>query len=424
MLIAAGAAIEARDDLQFTPLHLAAMNGHDSICVLLTFEGADLTARTFDNRTPANVALLKGHTSLAVDLRNINGTHDMSRADTNARDEQQNTPLHLAIQVGAEEVCRMLIEAGAAIDAKNHQQCTPLHRAAMYGHDGICILLTFKGADLTARTSDNEIPADMAQRRGHAALAAHLRNSNGARCLRCTGPSLEPRLLWNDTTQQQEDAMLDEMQAQWLVKVAEGCTHARVGLTLRGAFSGGLSTSVLLHVMGYVFGGTQAHLQSCISTGRVTAATRGLLQQTVARAVVTVAAAVTDGAVLTANDRDTRRGGLMQELAQHDQEHSLPKLALVSHAVALAIDIPAATPSPPPVMPESSSSTRLLGAGVRQQQLQEALARLATEALLTTEALARLVGAAEAAEGGCEWLRAYWDFLQRRHPASAWVVSK
>jgi ankyrin repeat protein len=440
MLIAAEAAIEARDDLQFTPLHLAAMNGHESICILLTFEGADLTARTFDNRTPANVALLKGHTSLAVHLRNGNGTH-MSGADTNARDEQQNTPLHLAIQVGAEEVCRMLIEAGAAIEARNDRQFTPLHLAAekgdvevcrilmkaraavnarddrqrtplhlaaMCGHDSTSLLLVFEGADLTARTSTNEIPADMAQRRGHAALAAHLRNSNGAHCLRCTGPSLEPRLLWNDTTQQQEDAMLDEMQAQWLVNVAEGCAHARVGLTLRGAFSGGLSTSLLLHVMGYVFGGTQAHLQSCISTGRVTAATRGLLQQTVAGAVATVAAAVTDGAVLTANDRDTRRGGLVQELAQHDQEHSLPKLALVSHAVALAVDIPAATPSPPPVMPESSSSTGLLGAGVRQQQLQEALARLTTEA----------------AEGGCEWLRGYCDFLQRRHPASAWVVSE
>jgi hypothetical protein len=63
--------------------------------------------------------------------------------------------------------------------------------------------------------------------------------------------------------------MLDEMQEQWLATVAEGCAHARVGLTLRGAFNGGLSTRMLLHVMGYVFGGTQAHLQSCISTGRM-----------------------------------------------------------------------------------------------------------------------------------------------------------
>jgi hypothetical protein len=40
--------------------------------------------------------------------------------------------------------------------------------------------------------------------------------------------------------------MLDEMQAQWLARVAEGCAHARVGLTLRGAFGGGLLTGMLV----------------------------------------------------------------------------------------------------------------------------------------------------------------------------------
>jgi hypothetical protein len=80
----------------------------------------------------------------------------------------------------------------------------------------------------------------------------------------------------------------------------------------------------------------------------------------------------------------------MQELAQHEQEQLSPKLALVSHALALA-----ATPAPQPV---DSSSTGVMGDEARQH-LQAALARLA----------------AEAAEGGCEWLQAYCDFLQRRH---------
>ena len=80
----------------------------------------------------------------------------------------------------------------------------------------------------------------------------------------------------------------------------------------------------------------------------------------------------------------------MQELAQQDQERLPPKLALVSHALALA-----ATPAPQPV---GSSSTGVTGVEARQH-LREALAYLA----------------AEAAEGGCEWLQAYCDFLQRRH---------
>jgi hypothetical protein len=65
-------------------------------------------------------------------------------------------------------------------------------------------------------------------------------------------------------------------------------------------------------------------------------------------------------------------------------------LALVSHALALV-----ATPVPQPV---GSGSTGGTGAEARHH-LQAALARLAPEA----------------AEGGCEWLQAYCDFLQRRH---------
>ena len=86
----------------------------------------------------------------------------------------------------------------------------------------------------------------------------------------------------------------------------------------------------------------------------------------------------------------------MQEPAQHDQEQLSHKLVLVSHALALAV-----TPAPQPV---GSGSTGVMGAEARQH-LQAALARLA----------------AEAAEGGCEWLQAYCDFLQRRHWLAAWV---
>jgi hypothetical protein len=250
------------------------------------------------------------------------------------------------------------------------------------------MLLVFEGADLTARDFTNRTPASLALSKGHASLAADLRSNNGAHYLRCTGPSLERTLLWNDTNQQQQETMLDEMQAQWLARVAEGCAHARVGLTLRNVFGGGLSTRMLLHVMGFVFGGTLAHLQSCISTGRVAAA-RGLATQTAA------ASAVVDGATVAAEEAGTGRGGPMQEPAQHEQEQLSPKMALVSHALALAT-----TPAPQPV---GSGSTGVAGAEARQR-LQAALARLA----------------ADATEGGCEWLQAYCDFLQRRH-RPAWL---
>jgi hypothetical protein len=63
--------------------------------------------------------------------------------------------------------------------------------------------------------------------------------------------------------------MLDTMQAQWLLKVKEGCAQARVGLTLRGMHSGRLSVGVLMNIMGFVLGGSKAYLRSCISIGRL-----------------------------------------------------------------------------------------------------------------------------------------------------------
>jgi ankyrin repeat protein len=421
-LMEAGAVVGAQDDQQITPLHLAAQYGHAAVCRVLMEAGAVIEAQNVDQHTPLHMAAAEGYVEVCCTLIKAG-------AAVGAQDSQQTTPLHMAAQLGHAEVCRVLMEAGAAVGARNVQQCTPLHFAATKGHVEVCrillmkaraavdarsddqrtplhfaarsghdstsMLLVFEGADLTARTSFNQTPASLALRQGHAALAAHLRSSNGAHCLRCTGPSLERRLLWNDTNQQQQETMLDEMQTQWLARVAEGCAHARVGLTLRGAFSGGLSTRMLLHVMGYVFGGTLAHLQSCISIGRV-AATRGLATQTAATAAVVdgaTVAAEAAGAVPAANRAkvgDTGKGGPMQEPAQHVQEKLLPKLALVSHALALA-----ATPAPQPV---GSGSTGVMSAGARQH-LQAALASLA----------------AESAKGGCEWLQAYCDFLQRRH---------
>jgi ankyrin repeat protein len=399
MLMGAGAALDVRAGQQYTPLHAAAQKGHAKVCRMLTEAGAAVDARNEQQCSPLHLAAQQGNVEVCRTMMQAGAAVD-------ARALKHATPLHIAAARGHVEACRVLLEAGAAVDARADQQLTPLHFAALFGNDSMCMLFNFSGADVTARSSANRTPADIAQFKGHAALAAHLRSSTGAHCLRCTGPCLQRRLLWNDTDHLQQEVILDEMQAQWLARVAEGCAHARVGLTLRGAFNGGLSTSMLLHVMGYVFGETRAHLQSCISTGRTMVARRGLATQmpVVSAPVVddAVTAVMADGAVAAAEaagavsavakrtkacaDRSKRN------LIQRDQEQLAPKLALVSHALALA-----ATPAPNPI---SSSSTGVMGAGARQQ-------------LQAT--LARLIAATEAAEGGCEWLHAYCNFLQRRH---------
>jgi len=48
-------------------------------------------------------------------------------ADVNARDEAENTALHLATRHGHQDIMRLLIEHGANLNAQNDHASTPLH---------------------------------------------------------------------------------------------------------------------------------------------------------------------------------------------------------------------------------------------------------------------------------------------------------
>lgn len=52
----------------------------------------------------------------------------------NAKDEDNNTPLHYAAENGHTMSVRVLLGAGAKLDAKNDLDDTPVHAAAENGH--------------------------------------------------------------------------------------------------------------------------------------------------------------------------------------------------------------------------------------------------------------------------------------------------
>ena len=58
-LIKAGADANARTDMQWTPLHWAALNGHEAAARALLAAGADVNARDGQQATPLHLAALK-----------------------------------------------------------------------------------------------------------------------------------------------------------------------------------------------------------------------------------------------------------------------------------------------------------------------------------------------------------------------------
>ena len=68
-LIAAGADASYAAGSLWTPLHLAASRGNETLCDTLIEKGAAPTARSADGKTAADIAAERGHAALAGDLR-------------------------------------------------------------------------------------------------------------------------------------------------------------------------------------------------------------------------------------------------------------------------------------------------------------------------------------------------------------------
>ncbi len=86
--------------------------------------------------------------SMAVEREVVGGALLEGRADVNARDEYENTPLHEALIEHHEETAIALIKEGADVNAKNQQHTTPLQIAAFENLKEAVIFLVNRGANI------------------------------------------------------------------------------------------------------------------------------------------------------------------------------------------------------------------------------------------------------------------------------------
>jgi ankyrin repeat protein len=141
------AAVDARDKLLRTPLHLAALQAHTVLTSLLLENGSDFYAKDKSGRSALHFAVCTGSALSACELITIltkSGQELLHMKDFSGR-----TALHYAVYnscTGQLKIIEKLLVLGANVNAVDDSRKGPLHFAAEAGKASVIPILVQNGA--------------------------------------------------------------------------------------------------------------------------------------------------------------------------------------------------------------------------------------------------------------------------------------
>ncbi|KFY58528.1 hypothetical protein V496_06094 [Pseudogymnoascus sp. VKM F-4515 (FW-2607)] len=157
--------INAADEHGWTPLSLAARDGHETVVKsLLDSDIVDADSKNEEGRTPLSWAAENGQEGVIKLLLNS------GIVDTNSKDRTGQTPLSFASENGHEPVVKLLLAKGAKLEAEDLGGQTPLSWATRNGHKAVVKLLLDEGANLESEDYTAFTPLLWAAQNGHGAV--------------------------------------------------------------------------------------------------------------------------------------------------------------------------------------------------------------------------------------------------------------
>lgn len=136
---------------KMTPLHIAALKGHESAVLLLLTMGADPYQLDINSHTALYWAIIEGHKAVVQLL--------LLKADAlrlvREGDKEDRTALHHAACQGHLEVTELLVHYGADINAKDVDGNTALQLASNLGYEEICGYLLGLGSGVRMQSWDS-----------------------------------------------------------------------------------------------------------------------------------------------------------------------------------------------------------------------------------------------------------------------------
>ena len=152
-LLEKGASVKAKDILGSTPLHEAVRYGHTEIVNMLLNQGADPNSQDSLGKTPLLLVIPK---ESRIEISSLLITH---RANPNAKDMYGDTPIHIATMSSMEvQMLENLKNGGADINERNKQGITPMALAVDRLNKEHIEFYTKKGADIHAEDNEGNTP--------------------------------------------------------------------------------------------------------------------------------------------------------------------------------------------------------------------------------------------------------------------------
>jgi len=151
-LLDQGALVNMQNFVGETALYIAAARGFDRICALLIEHGGDARYATVDGATPVHIAAASGHLEVLKTLFS-------KGAFVNVVDEEGDCALHYAIREGQRAAIELLVKHfGADATIKNEDLESPLDLAIELGEDAIAEFLSkFQATSNAVEMSDHPL---------------------------------------------------------------------------------------------------------------------------------------------------------------------------------------------------------------------------------------------------------------------------